>query len=100
MTPTLFETPEALDDHLQMLNDHGQDPTVALVDNVGILWLTYGEEWSEGGDAMTCWLIEGIDPQDPNGRYPHRDECAKCGFAPPEPRPPLSAAAYPVRLLT
>ena len=94
-----FATPEALDDYLQGLNEQGHDATVALIDARSILWLTYGEEASGGGEWMTCWLIEGIDPFDDT----RGDEvpCPDCGRVMcTANRIPLTKAHYPVRLLS
>jgi hypothetical protein len=94
---TIFTTPEALDDYLQGLNEQGHDATVALVDARSILWLTYGEEASGGGEWMTCWLVDG-DPWDDAKDDGTEPECEACGLI-VKRRIPLDKANYPVRLL-
>ena len=94
MSAPTFATAEALDDYLQGLNEQGHDATVALVDSRNILWLTYGEEVSGGGEWMTCWLVDG-DPWD--YAKDHGPECETCGQT--ADRIPLTEANYPVRLL-
>jgi len=96
MSALVFTDAEALDQYLQDLNDQGEDASVALVDHLGILWLTYGEEHSGGGEWMTCWLISPVDPWDLQAE----EQCPSCGYGrPPEPIP-LTDAMYPVRLLS
>ena len=91
---TIFTDAEALDGYLQGLNDMGHEATVALIDSRHILWLTYGEEVSGGGEWMTCWLVDG-DPWD--YAKDAGPECEMCGRT--ADRIPLTSANYPVQLL-
>jgi len=57
-----FERPEDLDEYLQELCDRGVTPdSVPILDSKGVVWLTYGEEHSSGGEMNRCWLLQG-DP--------------------------------------
>lgn len=93
-----FEYPEDLDQYLQELCDRGDARDgVPILDANGVVWLTYGEEHSSGGEANQCWLLQG----DPVENISEHEDTVGSSVRHIEEYTPiaLSEAAYPVTLL-
>lgn len=69
--------PHLLEDYMQRLNDLGQECVLFVLDAMGNPWLAFGEERSQGGEAMACWVLNADVAGDRNGDWGH--ECDVCG---------------------
>lgn len=94
--PRFTEAAE-LEEYLQHLNELGMEPEVAILDQNNIVWLTYGEEHSSGGEASAHHLLQGDPLEDfmvERDENQEDDEGEHVYVA-----IPLTQPKYPVRLL-
>jgi hypothetical protein len=94
-----FENSTELNNYLQELCDRGETHDgVPILDKNGVVWLTYGEEHSTGGEYNQCWLLQG-DPQNQLQEHELKaDDVTVNSHQHYEPIA-LDEAAYPVILL-
>jgi hypothetical protein len=98
---TVLDDADTLELWMQHLNDEGLDCSLFLLDHKKRLWTAIGEEHSEGGEAMTCWLMPVVDPLELGWGEKDKKSCDKCGMpAWSQIMHKLDEAAYPVLVMT
>lgn len=95
ITVRTVESAERLQDLMDRLNEAGDAATLLILDRGDVPYMAFGEERSEGGEAMTCWLT----PTDPASGDYDRPASHYDMDTLPALEWELSAAVYPIDIV-